>query len=260
MRTYHLVLVLFLGVGVLFGVALAVTWAIMEPEDIVWCVILGGGILWTWLLVADVSWRLGQRTPGVEMAEGGGLCFRWRRAQQVILLMVLAHLGAAGLWGWVQLVLGSGPRGAEWWVLLAVAGGCGFLGLLQSVAWVSRGLPRGEVRVDAAGVTCQAWVREFHLAWAEMAATDDGGARVMPLSMRGIRGVDVQSRCRRWFSRPHSLLLRPTSLESDPLFFVHVLAWYAAHPEHREELGDGRALARVLEGRAVVSQFVGKGA
>lgn len=260
MRVYQLVLVLLVGVGVLFAVAVAVALAIMEPEHIVWCVILGSGIPWTWLLIADVSWRLGQRTPGVGMAEGGGLCFRWRRAQQVTLLVVFVHLGVAGLWGGVQLVLGSGPRGVEWWALLAVAGGCGFMGLLQSVAWVSRGLPRGEVRVDAAGVTCRSWVREFHLAWAEMAATDDGGARVVPLSLRGIRAVEVQSRCSRWFSRPHSLRLMPTSLESDPLSFVHALAWYAAHPEHREELGDGRALARVLEGRAVVPQFAGKGA
>jgi len=57
-------------------------------------------------------------------------------------------------------------------------------------------------------------------------------------------------------SRP--LLVQVARLEGDPVQLRHALAWFAQHPEYRDELEDDRASARVVEGRAVVPELVGR--
>lgn len=212
----------------------------------------------SWAGLRSRRWP-GRRRPVVERVDGGlrfpYSAFAWRTMVALVVGVVpfaLAVLVAA----WTdpdpsrrtQLMKFAGP------VLVAYA-------LVFAWSLARRRIRRGAVLLTPQGVTHEAWAETFSVRWAdveEVSAVVLTGGNLGPAIRVSVRPGhaathEVRSRTIGSPSRqdlPH-LTVRADQVQGDAALLAHALAFYATGPEHRAELGDGRALERVLEGRVV---------
>lgn len=227
------------------------------------------GVLWV-----SVLWRSrwkGRRRPVLEVAGTAGL--RWRESRFHWVLMVVAHWAMTLLcpvfaWAvWTE----AGMDPSEEKLLLSSVAALTAWGAWNVVSIARGRARRGEVLLTHQGLEYRPRARTHFVAW-EMLQVDGNelAARaVQPEHAPGGPVIRVRRR-RSVLSLPQRMLMmtfvgdpsRPlfvhvSTLAGDPVQLLHALAWYAQHPERRVELADGRALARVSEGRAVVPELLG---
>ena len=262
---------LFLSAGVVVGVIDG------SVDHLSWACAACAAALSVWwaMFVWLVRWKR-RRRPVLELAGAGGLL--WRESRFHWMLVVIATwsvmlMGLLFAWAiWIE----SGKDASEEKLLLGslVALGAWCAWGVVSIA-VGRALP-GEVRLTEQGVAYRRRVRTSRVAWDELHVGRGNHADAILPSLeweytviRVRRRRDETRRSLLPTPRPeqhlvvrHALERRPITLlvdrlDGDPVQLLHALAWYAQHPEHRDELADGRALARVSQGRAVVAELLG---
>jgi len=227
------------------------------------------GVFWV-----SVVWRSrwkGRRRSLLEVAGTAGL--RWRESQPHWVLMMLSHWAMMLLcpmvawFVWIE----SGKDAADEKFVLGALAALSAWGAWNVVNIALGRARRGEVLLTHQGLEHRPRARTRCVSWEELSA-DGGGFPARPvrparvhdypvLRVRPRRGAPSrQMRATMTLLGGHAsrpLFVHVSTLEGDPVQLLHALAWYAQHPERRVELADGRALARVSEGRAVVPELLG---
>lgn len=216
------------------------------------------------IAVADVRRRRwpGRRVATVGVVDGGVSfpfsSFTWR-------CIVAAGVGAVPFGVGVLVAVYTDPDPSSRTQTMK------FVAPLLAVATVifageilTRRIRRGQVLLTPEGVVHETWSDRFEVSWSdveEVAAVDLG-----PRLGAGIRISMRPGRTAAHTKRAHTLK-SPTlhhlpdmtvlaqQLQGDPALAAHTLAHYAAHPGARDELGNGRALDRVLDGGVVMPQL-----
>lgn len=205
----------------------------------------------------------GRRVPSVEITEHGGLRFPYSRLSwHVTVGMLLGSVPFLGVIVWVVATDADPSRRQQ--VIAVLAPILIILTVVHARDLATGRIRRGEVVLAAEGVTHRTWGARFHLGWTDVAyavAEGPSSTRQVPGIRLGVRPGQSASyeRCAVVFGSPAhrdlpDLVVRADLVEGDAALLAHAVVFYALHPQHRAELGDGRALGRVLDGRAVVPQ------
>lgn len=216
----------------------------------------------SWAGVRSRRWP-GRRRPAVELVAGGGLRFPYSRFAWWVMVGLVVGVVPFALA--VLVAAWTDPDPSRRTQLMRFVGPV-LVGYALVFAWslATRRIRRGAVLLTPQGVTHEAWGETFSLRWADVedvSALVLKGGKLGPAIRVSVRAGqtathEVRSRTIGSPSRqdlPH-LTVRADQVQGDAALLAHAVAFYAARPEHRAELEDGRALERVLEGRVVVDR------
>lgn len=212
--------------------------------------------------VADRRWP-GRRRAAVR-ATSRGLCFPYRALLwRALVGATVSGLPATGFLLWVAFTDDDVSRRGREMMLIGPV----LLVYLVITAWnlATGRLRRGYVLLDEVGVRHRSWGASCTMPWDVVRSVH---VRHIPVKgafpeivvehREGLRATF--ERRARWIGvkAPRSLpdlVVRATDVDGDAALLAHAAAYYFEHPDHRVELGDERALRRVLEGRAVVQDL-----
>lgn len=216
------------------------------------------------IAVVDVRKRRwpGRRVPTAEVTDGG-VCFLFSRFTWSCI--VAAAVGAIPFGVGVLVAVYTDPDpSSRTQTMKFIAPLLAAVTVLFAGEVLTRRIRRGRVLLTPAGVVLETWSDRFEVAWSDV-------DEVVAVDLGPRLGAGIRIRVRPGRTAAHSkralTLKSPTvhhlpdlavlapQLQGDPALVAHTLAHYAAHPEHRDELGDARALDRVLSGRLAVDQL-----